>query len=85
MTKLTKAEQRERAVKIAEIARTEGWQYLRELMEVWAGSVQQEISSADGANPDAVLDKGYKYKYGTEALTWFVFKVEAIREELDKK
>ena len=83
MEKYTKEEIKENRIKVAEMARTEGWPLVKDMVNTFALETEREIMIAPAEDRDKMLALAAKLKFGTGALLWFVQEVEKIREGLD--
>ena len=83
MEKYTKEEIKENRRKVAEMAKTEGWPLVKDMVNTLVLETEREIMIAPAEDKDKMLALANKLKFGTGALLWFVQEVEKIREGLD--
>jgi hypothetical protein len=83
MEKYTKEEIKENRRKVAEMAKTEGWPLVKDMVNTFVLETEREIMIASAEDKDKMLALANKLKFGTGALLWFIQEVEKIREGLD--
>lgn len=83
MEKYTKEEIKENKIKVGEMARTEGWTLVKDLVNTFVLETEKEIMICPAEDRDKMLALSNKLKFGTGALLWFIQEVEKIREGLD--
>ena len=83
MEKYTKEEIKQNRIRVAEMARTEGWPLVKDMVNTFVLETEREIMIAPAEDRDKMLALATKLKFGTGALLWFIQEVEKIREGLD--
>ena len=75
MEKYTKEEIKENRRKVAEMAKTEGWPLVKDMVNTFVLETEREIMIAP-ADKDKMLALANKLKFSTGALLWFIQEVE---------
>ena len=83
MEKYTKEEIKENRRKVAEMAKTEGWPLVKDMVNTFVLETEREIMIAPAEDKGKMLALANKLKFGTGALLRFIQEVEKIREGLD--
>lgn len=83
MEKYTKEEIKENRIKVAEMARTEGWPLVKDMVNTFVLETEREIMICPAEDKDKMLALANKLKFGTGAMLWFIQEIEKIREGLD--
>lgn len=83
MEKYTKEEIKENRRKVAEMARTEGWPLVKDMVNTFVLETEREIMIAPAEDKDKMLALANKLKFGTGSILWLIQEVEKIKEGLD--
>lgn len=85
MERYTKEEISENRRLVGQMAQTEGWGLVKEMVNTFVLDTEREIMIAPADDPNRMNALANKLKFGTGALLWLFSEVDKIKEGLDKR